>query len=210
MKWHVACITTKRPTPTLERTLDSLAAAGWPHVITLSDREGVGCWQAWLWAARTMLRCIDKINSDRILIVEDDALHAANLREYLDANPGGIFDGSNIVSLYTSSFNHSPSGGWLEVQTIGGPVRTYGALSLVLPVYLLPALLTDPPNAGNRNGTDHNIGLFCRREGVRYLCHSPSFVKHIGIDSTLPGAGVDEFRKEAAWCGDVAELESAV
>jgi hypothetical protein len=200
MNWHVACITTRRETPTLERTLDSLAAAGWPHVITLSDRQGVGCWQAWLWAAKVVMSCIRKINDDRILIVEDDALHAASLRDYLEANPEGIFDRNDVVSLYTSSFNHSARIGWSEVQTIGGPIRTYGALSLAIPVRLMPALLNDTPNPGKRNETDHNIGLFCRREGVRYLCHSPSFVKHIGCTSTLPDAGVDEFRREAAWC----------
>lgn len=207
MKWHVACITTKRPTPTLERTLDSLASAGWPHAVVFSDRKGVGCWQAWQWAIHGVLACIHKINSDRILICEDDCLHAAGLREYLDSNPKGIFTGASVVSLYTSAYNHTPQGGWIPVHT-GGPIRTYGAVSLVIPVYLLPALLGDTPNKDQPNGTDHNIGLFCRREGIPFLCHSPSFVKHIGDESTLPDAGVDEFRREAAWCGDVRELEA--
>jgi len=195
MDWHVSVITTKREVPTLETTLNSLADAGWDNVAVYSDRNKRGPYWNWRYAVAYTYARIRRIDASRVLISEDDALYTRGLRKYLDRTD--LPDG--VVSLYTASPNHrSDSRGWNQVSTIK-PIRTYGALAITFPTYLLPLMNQEPAKPEWTDKTDHAIGLWCRMHEVPYWCHTPSFVKHIGDNSTLAPAGHPEYRQCKSW-----------
>lgn len=190
MDWHVAVITAPRETQTLDVTLESLAQAGWSDATIYSDRAKRGPYWNWRRAVDETYAKFPRVDGSRFLIAEDDAEFTPGIREYLDNMP--MLDG--IVSLYTAAPNHKDVGGWHEVST-QKPIRTYGSLALVIPTYLLMTLARYPMRPDWMDKTDHAVGLWCRKHGVPYWCHSPSFVRHIGTTSTVQESVNDHCRQ---------------
>lgn len=230
LRWAVGIITARRSPSTLSATYKSLLSAGWTrNQILVSAEQNVpagdllveqldssrraphavhhlrpaGCYRNWRFMLAMMLESAP--NDDYYLISEDDCQYTAGLRHYLDANPPPR-DG--IASLYTAAPNHRPdSPGWNSITV---PLRAYGALAYCIPPDLARRFHADPPHPKWLNGTDTAMGYFCQREGVKYYCHSPSFVRHTGIgegmETTLPDAGVAKNRQCAEWAEDAASL----
>lgn len=197
--------TAPRKVKTWRATRDSLMAANLPHPLIVNDNESRGAY----WNFQRALRISSfgwrngLITKGHILIVQDDCQFSANLRSYLNINPPPE---NSIASLYTSAYNHKPDFfGWHHIHTAPdcGPIVTYGALALLIPLDIAERFIADPPLPNKPHGTDHQIGLFCRREGIDFYTHSPSLVKHTGeVSSILNPGGMAEYRQCAEFCED--------
>lgn len=203
--WSTAVITAPREPPTLARTRSSLAAAGFLDPLIVSDATSAGCYKTWRAGLSYLLSL--SWSADWLLIAEDDCEFTSGLREWLEAASTPLaLDPAAFNSLYCSAGNY-PKGesslnfsvGWREISV---PLYAFGALAYAITPALARRFLADPPTPERPNNTDHAIGLFCKREGIPYRVHSPSFVRHIGFSSALPESaqgGLSEYRQAATW-----------
>lgn len=197
IKWGCAVITSPRPGPdTLKLTMESLRNAGFKApVICADEHKQLGAWGNWRFAASVLVRH----DIDYVLIVEDDIELSAGLRDYLEfyLPPDGV------ASLYSAAPNDASDSlfGWVAVKV---PNRAYGALAYVMRRHVAAAIIADPPFPDRPHGTDHNIGTWCKRQGVPYYVHAPSFAIHRGEFSTLPDAGNPDCRQCRRWVESVA------
>ncbi|HUF63380.1 MAG TPA: hypothetical protein VMN36_14990 [Verrucomicrobiales bacterium] len=202
--WAVAVVTAPRRSPTLARTLESLARAGWktpflfaepgsklPRFVNrsrlTSRREVLGAWGNWLLAASEL--ALLHPHADAYLICQDDAVFCRHLREYLETHLWPA-ERVGVVSLHTPRHHTGSSPGFFPFDPGWG---AWGAMAYLFPNASLRNLLSDPrvinhrhrgPGDGLRN-VDSVVGDWCRRSGVPYFLHSPSLSQHTGETSTL-------------------------
>lgn len=203
INWHVAIQTCPRPgAPTLPATVASLSAAGWPadSVEIYIDLKRSGCWQAWQRMLAGVVNSIEQIPSPPagnskntwILLAEDDAEFSANLRSLLDS-PSVRLDTSAVYSLYCAAgLPFDLEFGWRRVPA---PLKSWGSLAYLFHASIAHRLIDFLPRHPLRNardGTDRAIGIFCQRAGIPYVVHSPSFVRHLGVQSLGAATSLDE------------------
>lgn len=214
--WAVGITSAPRAEATLQRTLRSLAAAGWPdpHIFAEPDtplpREAaeltvtrrakpLGPWPNWL-TALIELAMIDP-HADAYLMCQDDVIFASGLRQYLEQTlwPAHRL---GVVSLYCPSHcgnghrgYHVHDGGW----------ETWGALAYVFPNAAVRALTRYAPLINHRHrGPDRGrrhidcvIGRWCREARLPYYLHTPSLAQHIGEESTIYAGSTATGRRAA-------------
>lgn len=216
--WAVGMTTAPRRTPTLGRTLESLAHAGWdrPRLfaepgVAIPERfsglpvtwrdETLGAFPNWLLGlAELVLRTPE---ADAYLLCQDDVLFSAGLRGYLertlwpDARAG-------VVSLHCPS--HLSPGRPSGYHALDLGWSAWGAQAYVFPSASALALLADPlpllhrrcgPRGGLKN-VDSLVGLWCRRRGRPYYVHVPSLAQHVGETSTLWAGATTQGRRRAS------------
>lgn len=182
-EWKVGVVTTKRIVSTLDTSLESIDKAGWSLSTIVSSRSKTTAMDTWikclstlmLQATESRIRSVSK-KKFRFLICEDDVLLSENLRNYLDSTT--IPDG--VVSLYTASSNHNSRPGWHAISNV--PRHAHGALTYVFDEEVACDIVDDAAEISKLSGgaTDRAVGYFCKRHGIPYWCHSPSFVYHLG------------------------------
>lgn len=181
---------------TLNATMRSLCLAGFkPRVFC--DRTQRGCWKNYLRALGSMRGMMRP--DDRLAMFEDDVAVARNLASWCE---GVLIEEKTLISLYTAAPNDD--GGW-GMTNIRCPVRCWGALAFLWTREAIDSLLEFRPGKGKPNGTDHWVGVWCKRKGVTLRSAIPSLVFHTGIDSTLPAAGRPENRQCRRWRPDANE-----
>jgi len=178
--WLVFVTSCPRREPTLQRTVESLARAGWPDVSVTFDAERRGSLTNFVRA----LRLATLKPSQRILIAQDDVQFAPNLRDHLDAIPNWP---TGVVSLWLP-MSHQPTGNkWWQLNEGDLPRKAYGALAYVLGFGLACEIqghaLAKPELPPNK--TDLFVGRFCKQYGVPYWYPSRSYCQHIGRTSTI-------------------------
>ncbi|MGH7134864.1 MAG: hypothetical protein ACREHD_03940 [Pirellulales bacterium] len=205
LSWSVGVTTAPRSRPTLERSLDSLAAAGWseprlfaePHARVPEKFSGLattwrdaklGAFPNWyLGLAELYFR---EPSAEAYLMCQDDALFADGSRAYLEKCLWPAEE-LGVVSIYTPS--HASAGRTPGFHDERRGWATWGALAYVFPNNSLRALLAHPlfthhrrqgPGRGLRN-IDSVVGAWCRAADLPYYIHVPSLVQHIGETSTI-------------------------
>lgn len=203
--WEVGITTAPRQSSTLERTLHSLADAGWetPRLfaepgapipdgwtdLPVSSRDRLlGAFSNWYLGLAELVMRNPKAHA--YLMCQDDVLFTKGLRGYLEQVlwPGDIV---GVVALYCSDQYargkthgfHLESQGW----------NTYGALAYVIPNAAARELvssmrLIDHRRDGPGTNTcliDCVVGDWCLKEKRPYFIHFPSLTQHIGATSTL-------------------------
>lgn len=220
LRWAVGITTAQREQPTLERTLASLAAAGWtrplvaaePGVVRpdgvewLPSKSQLGGWRNFLRLASALAA----LPCDVALLLQDDVVLTRGLRTYLERSVGD-WPAAAAMSLYSSSRYDE---GQVQDKTAWG-WRSYefrnmeGILALVMRRETL-AVLGDWRTA-SRNGkyADARFGRWAnRRGGVAF--HYPSLAQHIGDTSVQhPGAGNVGSRQSASFVGEDFDLLGA-
>ncbi|MES2789511.1 MAG: hypothetical protein V4719_07810 [Planctomycetota bacterium] len=203
--WAVGMTTAPRDVPTLERSLNSLVAAGWSsprlfaepgteipvefeHLPIARRDQVLGAFPNWyLGLAELVMR---EPQADAYLMCQDDVLFAAGLRKYLDEslwlNPQ-----AGVISVYCPSHYATDRDPGFHAENRGW--QSWGALAYVLPAASARALLGDGkvlehrlngPADGLRN-IDSVVGRWCLDTGRTYLVHVPSLAQHIGDTSTI-------------------------
>jgi len=225
--WAYGLTTAPRQKPTLDTTLKSLAAAGFPKPLLFAEPETetpkghkvfvaekrLGPWGNFRRAVETLIeRCPW---ADAYAVFQDDITLARGTREWLEKQ--GWPDDTGVVSLYTSAImaRLRPEPGWFEIQD-DLPRRCNGALAVILPAESARRLLRSKVGAGSYTMTDAHLGRFCDEEGLRWRQHNPSLARHIGYHSAIthvpgekrprPTTRWTEARHEGPVVDDVADL----
>lgn len=188
---------------TLERTLSSLAAAGFPEPYIFMDGTWVeevpdnprfrnitcrknpikiygnftlGMWELY----------IRNPTADLYAMFQDDFVTYKNLRQYLEQCE---YPKQGYWNLYTFEQNEKKFDGWYPSNQLGK-----GAVALVFDRETLLKLLTCDywtrrPNPDNKDRAWKAIdgGIVCalREQGFKEYVHNPSLVQHTGEHSTL-------------------------
>lgn len=230
MEWAAGMTTAPRGEATLERTVSSLAAAGWssPRLfvepetalpvngreLERTDRDlRLGAYpNFFLGLAELLLR---HPQADAYLMVQDDVVFCRGVRAYLERLlwPAGEI---GVISLYCPSQwsrgkepgFHPEDRGW---QAWGAHAYVFSNLSIRQ--FLGHPLALDHrlygPAEGMRN-VDSVVGQWCRLAGLPYYVHVPSLVQHVGNASAIyPAAMLSGNRVAADFVGediDVAEF----
>jgi pyruvyltransferase len=204
-RWRVGVTVTERPVRTLERTLSSLQAAGFPaprifadgpvivpEALPLSRRSpAVGGWPNF-WLALTEMISRDPA-ADAYLIVQDDVVFCRNLVPYI--RQVEIPDDCGAVSLFCPACYNGPFG-WHTTEVGYGLA---GAQALAFPRERAFEFLAHPWTVNHRRSCpksehyrgdglhhiDGVVGEWCRRTRLRVYTHSPSLSQHIGNDSVM-------------------------
>lgn len=215
-EWAVGMTTAPRKVPTVERSIASLARAGWKHVmlfaepgtevpeknqLTVTYRSSrLGGWGNWFLALSELY--LRRPKADAFMVVQDDILLCNNLRPYLEAKLWPQ-DRAGVISIYRSSYYEANQQGFHSISTNHGLI---GALALVFSNTAVRAFLTnkrviahclqDAP-ASHRQ-IDTVIGNWCRLAAMPAFVHTPSLVQHIGDESAIWDAAENEGRRVAA------------
>lgn len=199
--WSVGLTTCPRQEPQLNRTLRSLAAAGFSSPVVFADEapaeeiteevrdvvvrpQRLGAWGNWLLSLSELL--LRDPHAGRYLIVQDDVLFARNLRQFLDRTWKGDY-----LNLYTADRNK----GGIGYHTASR--RGLGALALA---FSRKAALQITANQESYTritkgelGTKNIDGAVWKRMNKHKhpeIVHSPSLTNHIGHTSTLHQKGI--------------------
>lgn len=193
-----------------------------PNASSVQHQVRLGPWGNFLFTLNFMLASAmrDGNHVDRLLIFQDDVLVARNCREWLERELAFPLPW-HIMSLYTSNATVLPCEdfrGWFNAH---GRYRTPGELKDVDPnwfgvgacaIAMTPdmaiGLLHDPPGKGELTKADYHLSTFCIENGVNWLQHHPSPVRHIGRVSTL-GMKPNWAREEREWMEDASLMDRA-
>lgn len=221
--WAVGVTTAPRAVPTLERTLESLAAAGWSDVrlfaepgsevprkfsaLPVTSRHSrLGAFPNWYLGLAELVMTFPE--ADAYFLSQDDVLFARGLRAYLEAHlwPQPRL---GVVSVYCPApYTRNRAAGFY-VEEHGR--ETWGALAYLFPNASARAVLGTPQVVNHRlrqTGGDHQIdglvGQWCRITRLPYLVHEPSLAQHIGDVSTVfPGTSNSGKRRADLFLEDV-------
>jgi hypothetical protein len=203
--WSVGVLTAPRAEPTLERTLRSLAKAGWDEVRLFAEpgaaiprgfperrvtrrSERVHAWPNFLLALMELL--LRQPHADAYLLCEDDVLFCGGLRAYLEETLWPA-ERLGVVSLFTSGYRDPGNGAGFFPTRHG--LATWGAQAFLFPNAAARAMIrhadiVNHRSRGPRQGkadTDAMVGWWCQRAGLDCHLHSPSLGQHIGETSAL-------------------------
>ena len=215
-RWSVGVTTAPRRKPTLDRCLESVAAAGWQQVrIFAEPRTPIsrlasqhalvwrtapsGAWPNWYLALAELYQ--REPLADAFLMFQDDALLCRGLRPYLEQM---LWPHERLayVSLYNPLAEPGSDPRW---DAMSAGTLLPGAVALVFPNYAARLLLADSQvllhrRSGPTNGlkgTDAVVSAWAKRRNLPELIHAPSLVQHIGDTTTVSPAGQDRQRRES-------------
>ena len=209
LAWVAGVTTAPRPRPTLERSLLSLASAGWPDANVFAEpgselpawlpphrlvqrASTLGAWPNWFLALSELVARHPW--ADAYLICQDDVLYARDLRAYLERTLWPS-DRVGVVSLHTALHQEAPADtrGYFELGS--NHVMAWGAQAYAIPnasarAILRSSIAVNHRHRGARHGlcnVDTIVGQCCEEVGLPYLLHSPSPTQHIGEASAIWG-----------------------
>ena len=217
-RWAVGITTAPRETPTLARTLASLAAAGFDNIHVFAEpgvdplpgctwhqnRERLGGWSNFIQSCRVLTG----LDCDVLLLSQDDVLYARNLRGYLETIP---WPETGALSVYTSERYSQKMGGGDAWGWSAIPFRALeGSLAIVARSDKIKRLVKNRV-ASRKQGKffDALLGNWLSRNGgLRF--HYPSLAQHIGETSVVhPGAGNFGTRRASTFVGADFDLSNA-
>lgn len=220
--WAVGVTTARRERETLERTLTSLAKAGWTETrlfaepespippgfahlaITRHDRP-LGAWpNFFLGLSELALR---EPHADAYFMLQDDVVFCTNLRAYLERSLWPA-ERLAIVSPYCSADYASEAAHWRPVEAGWNLI---GALTCIFPNAAARSLLSFAravsfrqrgPFEGRRN-VDSVIGAWAKHHNLPVYFHSPSLALHVGETSVAwPNLGITRHRQAKDFVGE--------
>jgi hypothetical protein len=194
--WKTGVTTCPRKKPTLEATLRSMQAAGFPEPdIYVDGAESLdvgwgkvaatsdvlqGAWQNWLRALQGMYR--DDPDADVFLLCQDDVEFCRDICSYLARvlwPPG-----ARLCSLYTSRYYRSSdvesTPGFREVPVGMGVI---GGLAYAIPRPVVQEMLGDEKFLSHE--VKVRLDMHVSSWAKRVFCHFPSLAEHTGDTSTI-------------------------
>ncbi len=215
--WAVGVTTAPRAVATLERSLRSLADAGWPDALVFAEPDTplpgwlefhrvvqrpvtLGAWPNWLLSLQELT--LRYPWADAYLLCQDDVLYTRDLRAYLEKTLWPT-ENTGVVSLHTALHQESATRGFSALGE--NEVMAWGAQAYVFPNAAARALLRsglaiNHRNRGPRSGLcniDTIVGQWCDLANMPYFVHSPSPTQHIGDASAIWERGDTIGRRQA-------------
>lgn len=203
MNLATVVLTAQRPRPTLNRTLESLEAAGFPAVVAFEDAAGWGHFRAWMSALRWIVS--RRPNANAYFVVEDDTVFCGGLREYLRHTlwPGPV-ERIALCSPYCPQAYRQAESGWSDLQSGRGHYLA-GSQAWILPAGAARAALAEVAPLCSTHNADREIGKWGKASGREVWYHTPSLVQHVGLgNSALGDDSVSTIRYAADFIGEQA------
>lgn len=210
MKIATVVLTAPRPQSTLQRTLKSLHAAGWPTgtgpgggVRIHDDSTSTGHFRAYMAALRFAVQGNPK--ADAYFIVEDDVVFCRGLRQYLQLTlwPGPV-ERIALCSPYCPKAYRKKRQDWNDTQSRRGHYLA-GSQAWIFPPQSARAILADVAPLKTIHNADWEIGKWAAATGQRIWYHTPSLAQHEGIgNSALGDNTVNAIRLAADFIGEGA------
>ena len=191
----VGVTTAHRENPTLDKTLASLDAAGWPDVMIFDDggSSGIatatvrnppaGAFSNWWLSLQAMVMANPL--ADYYLISQDDAIYSTGAREYVEGLP--LLDRECVLSLFCSARYK-----YQETVEYRDGFAFAGAVSLLFTRPAAEKIVASGLGVSHRrrprrsnDAIDQAVGGWCKENGVPLYVQAPSLVQHIGDTSTL-------------------------
>ncbi len=187
MKWMAFVTTCPREDSTLQRTVLSLAEAGWPAPDVLYDTQMSG-------ARNNLLRALDlgrrRGEWDRLLVAQDDVLFVPGLREWVDEQHAVGWLPSGLVNLWLPEYHQNKGhAGWWRLPDEDMPKRAYGALAYVFDPPLVDALLEVANFNKQPNRCEYFVATVCKQRHFGYwyyersLCQRTPHLDHLVMDA---------------------------
>jgi hypothetical protein len=176
VNWLVGVMASRRNTPTLHRTLESLAEAGWSEVLVHWDAERAG-------PAAAFLRLLEALANQAqptglptwCVVFPDDVRATDGLREGLEGDLAMPWDG--VVSLYApAAIQRKPVIRWGTADRL--PYSVGGAFAF--PLILAQVLVAQPQAIDKARMPAYLVAEFCAAQNVPYYLPGVSFVRRIG------------------------------
>lgn len=201
MKWAVAVTAAPREGASyLKDTIDSIRAAGWTEgdvygepgtpllcpwpVHVHGGPKTLGPWGQFQRALRASLATF----CDAVAIFQDDCRVARGCRAWLEDELSGWRIGdTGVVSLYTPEEtvgDFRPEPGWFAVPRKRMPYA-YGAVAVVIMRSVAEQMIDTLPRPLERTKTDYYLSMWCKQNGLRFVYHHPSLVRHVGRTSAI-------------------------
>ena len=215
--WAVGITTAPRERPTLERTVRSLASAGWklPRIfaepgvelpdncehLPLTRRDApLGGWPNWLLALGELV--LREPQADAYFLVQDDVAFCRNIRAYLERTlwPSGKV---GLVSVYCPAVYvrrvrglHCVDAGWSLISALTCVFPNAAARSLLGHARVLSHRRSGP--YGGVKSIDAVIGRWAKDCGLPAYFHTPSLAQHTGDTSTVWPTATNEGQRHAS------------
>ncbi len=199
LRFAAAMLTAPRPIPTRERTLRSLARAGFLSVRVIEDFTSRGSWPTWIRAAKSLLQA--EPEADVYLLCEDDAFFCRGLKAHLARTlwPDAP-DRVALCSPYSPAPYIATSEGW-HPQNRGEYL--VGSLCWAFPPETLRAIASTFDGTESFRHIDAQVGRWAKSRGLTPWYHTPSLVQHAGIGNSALGDSQDtELRRAADFVGE--------
>jgi hypothetical protein len=220
--WAVGVTTAPRTEPTLERTLASLAAAGWERARVFAEPgvelpggferlpctrrdQPLGGWPNWFLGLAELAQ--REPHAQAYLMVQDDVVFCRNLRAYLEATLWPA-ERVGLVSPYCPAPYVRRMAGWHEVaagENLVGAL-TYVFLNAAARLLLSDARVVNHRQRGAWAGLkdiDSVVGRWAGQSRLPVYYHTPSLAQHIGRTSVIwPQAANDGLRRAADFVGE--------
>ena len=198
-------LTAPRPTPTLDRTLDSLDAAGFPAVSAYNDAAASGHFRAWMSALGWIVS--QRGDADAYFVVEDDTVFCRDLQSYLQRT---LWPGKNpaekiaLCSPYCPKAYRQPKRGWSDAQSGRGHYLA-GSQAWILPAPAARAVLAEVAPRRTVHNADWEIGRWAQATRRKIWYHTPSLVQHVGLGNSALGDNlISDIRFAADFVGEDA------
>ncbi len=209
MRIATVVLTAPRPQPTLQRTLDSLQAAGWtngragasPQILVYEDRALSGHFRGYMGALRHAVECQPR--ADAYFVVEDDVVFCPGLHRYLQQTlwPGPV-EKIALCSPYCPKAYQQERPGWSDAQSKRG-FYLAGSQAWIFPPQAAEAILADVAPRESRHSADWEIGRWADRTARQVWYHTPSLAQHKGIGNSALGDNlVTEIRFAVDFVGE--------
>jgi hypothetical protein len=215
-RWAVGVTTAPREHPTLERTIRSLAAAGWklPRIfaepgvelpdncehLPLTRRDApLGGWPNWLLALSELV--LREPHADAYFMVQDDVVFCRHVRTYLERILWPA-EKLGLVSVYcpavyvrrTRGF-HSVEAGWNLISALTCVFPSAAARSLLGHARALNHRRLGP--YGGVKSIDAVVGRWAKDCEFPAFFHTPSLAQHTGDTSTVWPKATNEGQRHA-------------
>jgi hypothetical protein len=197
MNWAIGVITAPRPLPTRERTLASLAQAGFVEPLVCEDSQRRGSWPNWLQAVRGLLQ--GQPHADVLLLCEDDVIFCRGLRAYLQRS---LWPEERVAlcSPYCPAAYRAEFVGWHRERRGACLV---GSQCWAMPRHAAAALLADLGNAASGRHIDARVGHWAAQTGRSVWYHTPSLGQHLGEENSALGNNqVSDLRHAVDFIGE--------
>lgn len=196
-QWAVAVTTAPRPQPTLERTLTSLAATGFPEPLLVSDATRAGSWPTWLAALKRLLE--GRPDATAYLVVQDDVIFCRKLRSYLERTLWPS-ETAALCSPFCPAAYRRPTAGWHR--------ENHGWYLVAAQCWAIPPatarrMVAELSRIDSFSRVDAIVGRWARDAGLDCWYHTPSLAQHLGLkNSALGDNSVTDLRQASDFVGE--------
>ncbi len=201
MKIATVVLTSPRPKSTLQRTLDSLRAAGVQDVGVWNDVSSSGHFRAYMAALRYAVRRTP--DADAYFLVEDDVVFCLGLNDYLQRTlwPGPS-EQLALCSPYCPKAYRQPDRGWDDSQSSRG-FYLAGSQAWIFPAAAARAILEQVADKRTIHNADWEIGQWAVEMRRRVYYHTPSLAQHAGLGNSALGDDlISDIRYAADFVGE--------